>query len=338
MIVSHTELALIRFFSVSVDRIAHPHSVFGRHVHHHHQLVGISLFLKGGPSRIAPVCASLKHFMSAYISATGATPNTATTLRVFQITCTKRFHRRRYIAGIERVCFEHRFQTSTDHVAHNSSRTVVVVCTIDCSSSTQGSEKVRNRSGTCCEQVPNRFRTCYLSRRFGTRFERSQTGSVHMSNRSGDHSEQQLPNRGPKQGPNRFRYYYRIRTTGAEAEQSFLLTSNRTGFICSSSSISTYRSRAGSNQVRKRSQTDPEQVPNVCFFFFFFFSHTYIPFPASGQAMVTGDVVPFPPRFLPSIFIAHRFQQPHCSSVLCMPNRSGSYSEHATNMALLLRY
>ena len=41
-----------------------------------------------------------------------------------------------------------------------------------------------------------------------------------------------------------------------------------------------------------------------------FFTHIY--FPASGQAVVTG-VVPFPPRFLPSIFIAHRVQQSHCA-------------------------
>ena len=34
----------------------------------------------------------------------------------------------------------------------------------------------------------------------------------------------------------------------------------------------------------------------------------------SGQAVVTG-VVPSPPRFLPSIFIAHRVQQSHCSSI-----------------------
>ena len=47
-------------------------------------------------------------------------------------------------------------------------------------------------------------------------------------------------------------------------------------------------------------------------FFFFFFLHFY--FPASGQAVVTG-VVPFSPRFLPSIFIAHRVQQSHCSSI-----------------------
>ena len=46
--------------------------------------------------------------------------------------------------------------------------------------------------------------------------------------------------------------------------------------------------------------------------FFFFFAHIY--FPASGQAVVTG-VVPSPPRFLPSIFIAHRVQQSRCSSV-----------------------
>ena len=45
-------------------------------------------------------------------------------------------------------------------------------------------------------------------------------------------------------------------------------------------------------------------------FFFFLFAHFY--FPASGQAMVTG-VVPSSPRFLPSIFIAHRVQQSHCS-------------------------
>ena len=38
-------------------------------------------------------------------------------------------------------------------------------------------------------------------------------------------------------------------------------------------------------------------------------------FPASGQAVVTG-VVLSPPRFLPSIFIAHRVQQSHCSSII----------------------
>ena len=47
-------------------------------------------------------------------------------------------------------------------------------------------------------------------------------------------------------------------------------------------------------------------------FFLFLFSHFY--FPVSGQAVVTG-VVPSPPRFLPSIFIARRVQQSHCSSI-----------------------
>ena len=45
--------------------------------------------------------------------------------------------------------------------------------------------------------------------------------------------------------------------------------------------------------------------------FFFFFAHFH--FPASGQAVVTG-VIPSP-CFLPSIFIAHRVQQSHCSSI-----------------------
>ena len=44
---------------------------------------------------------------------------------------------------------------------------------------------------------------------------------------------------------------------------------------------------------------------------FFFSTHIY--FPASGQGMVTGVVLSLP-RFLPSIFIAHRVQQSHCSS------------------------
>ena len=47
-------------------------------------------------------------------------------------------------------------------------------------------------------------------------------------------------------------------------------------------------------------------------FCYFFFSHFY--FPAFGQAVVKG-VVPSPRRFLPSIFIAHRVQQSHCSSI-----------------------
>ena len=48
-------------------------------------------------------------------------------------------------------------------------------------------------------------------------------------------------------------------------------------------------------------------------FLVFCFEHFY--FPASGQAAVTG-VVPSSPRFLPSIFIAHRVQQSHCSSIV----------------------
>ena len=53
-------------------------------------------------------------------------------------------------------------------------------------------------------------------------------------------------------------------------------------------------------------------VCSIIVFFCFFFSHFYSP--ASGQAVVTG-VVPSPPRFLPSIFIAHRVQQSHCSTI-----------------------
>ena len=48
-------------------------------------------------------------------------------------------------------------------------------------------------------------------------------------------------------------------------------------------------------------------------FFFFFFAH--FNFSDSGQAMVTG-IIPSPPRFLPSIFIAHRVQQSHCPSIV----------------------
>ena len=44
----------------------------------------------------------------------------------------------------------------------------------------------------------------------------------------------------------------------------------------------------------------------------FFFTHIY--FLASGQAVVT-SVAPSSPRPLPSIFIMHRVQQSHCSSV-----------------------
>ena len=56
----------------------------------------------------------------------------------------------------------------------------------------------------------------------------------------------------------------------------------------------------------------PEILELFFFFSFFFFSHFH--FSAAEQAVVTG-VVPSPPRFLPSIFIAHRIQQFHCSSI-----------------------
>ena len=51
------------------------------------------------------------------------------------------------------------------------------------------------------------------------------------------------------------------------------------------------------------------------FFFIYIFFLAHFHFPASGQAVVTG-VIPSPPRFLPSIFIAHRVQQSHCSSIV----------------------
>ena len=48
--------------------------------------------------------------------------------------------------------------------------------------------------------------------------------------------------------------------------------------------------------------------------YIFLFSSALFYFPASGQPAVT-RVVPSPPRFLPSIFVAHRVQHSHCSSV-----------------------
>ena len=53
-------------------------------------------------------------------------------------------------------------------------------------------------------------------------------------------------------------------------------------------------------------------VPTEANHYIYIFSHCY--FPASGQAVVT-RVVPSSPRFLPSIFIAHRVQQSHWSSI-----------------------
>ena len=57
------------------------------------------------------------------------------------------------------------------------------------------------------------------------------------------------------------------------------------------------------------------EVSGIADFFFFFFFLAHFHFPASGQAVVTG-VTPSPPRFLPSIFIAYRVQQSHCSSIV----------------------
>ena len=67
---------------------------------------------------------------------------------------------------------------------------------------------------------------------------------------------------------------------------------------------------SGSNQVAKMGQSTGMLLltpPPI-----FLFSHLY--FPASGRAVATG-AVPSPSRFLPSIFIAHRVQQSHCSSI-----------------------
>ena len=52
-----------------------------------------------------------------------------------------------------------------------------------------------------------------------------------------------------------------------------------------------------------------------CFVFCFVLFFTHIYFPASGQAVVTGVVPSPPPGFLPSMFIAHRVPQSHCSSI-----------------------
>ena len=61
------------------------------------------------------------------------------------------------------------------------------------------------------------------------------------------------------------------------------------------------------------SSASPQQQHSLVIYIFFpSLSHFY--FPASGQAVVTG-VVRSPPRFLPSIVIAHRVQQSHCSSI-----------------------
>ena len=58
-----------------------------------------------------------------------------------------------------------------------------------------------------------------------------------------------------------------------------------------------------------------EDVAYMQTYIYFLSSHTYFYFPASGQQAVITGVVLSPPRFLPSIFIAHRVQQSHCSSI-----------------------
>ena len=66
-------------------------------------------------------------------------------------------------------------------------------------------------------------------------------------------------------------------------------------------------------QFRPPQETYKSEIGSQLFFFFSFSAHFYSP--ASGQAVVTG-VIPSPPRLLPSIFIAHRVQQSHCSSIV----------------------
>ena len=58
------------------------------------------------------------------------------------------------------------------------------------------------------------------------------------------------------------------------------------------------------------------QVPGSWYWYvlFFFWSPFYFYFPASGQAVFSG-VVLSSPRYVPSIFIAHRVQRSHCSSI-----------------------
>ena len=71
-----------------------------------------------------------------------------------------------------------------------------------------------------------------------------------------------------------------------------------------------YLLRNSFDHLRKVNQLPPKKLSLILFLSLF--SHFYLP--ASGQAVVTG-VVPSSPRFLPSIFIAHRVQQSHCSSI-----------------------
>ena len=65
----------------------------------------------------------------------------------------------------------------------------------------------------------------------------------------------------------------------------------------------------------KKAKNDKEKETHSLFFFLFLFFSTLSLSSFSGQAVVTG-VIPSPPRFLPSIFVAHRVQQSHCSSIV----------------------
>ena len=69
-----------------------------------------------------------------------------------------------------------------------------------------------------------------------------------------------------------------------------------------------------STMPREGTGDHSDVLQSYIFFLFFFFFPSHIYFPASGQAVVTG-VVLSPPQFLPSIFIAHRVQQSHYSSI-----------------------
>ena len=59
----------------------------------------------------------------------------------------------------------------------------------------------------------------------------------------------------------------------------------------------------------------PGTIQRTTHFFFFFFSHTVTFQLLDNKRWSQVGVVPSPPQFLPSIFIAHRVQQSHCSSI-----------------------
>ena len=87
----------------------------------------------------------------------------------------------------------------------------------------------------------------------------------------------------------------------------FFLSHDRRSVFCISPSCVYACRRMYSKSISSR------QANNTHVFFFLSFAHFY--FPASGQAVVTRSVVPSFPRFLPLIFIVHRVQQSHCSSI-----------------------